>query len=173
MPGLETRLTRDGEPRDAAARVPDDSQRLFKGRQTKRIPAMTNPVKLAADEADPARSGTSQILPYRIVRDARICQTPLELPTTRPLPKPPESRENWDRATCGIRLAPQLPVGRRSRVRPDQPIATTRRIGTPVFGRAKSLVGLDIGSSAVKAVELKQAGKSYKVTAFGAESVPP
>jgi type IV pilus assembly protein PilM len=42
-----------------------------------------------------------------------------------------------------------------------------------VFGRAKSLVGLDIGSSAVKAVELKQAGKGYKVTAFGAESVPP
>jgi type IV pilus assembly protein PilM len=34
-------------------------------------------------------------------------------------------------------------------------------------------VGLDIGSSAVKAVELKQAGKGYKVTAFGAESVPP
>ena len=42
-----------------------------------------------------------------------------------------------------------------------------------MFGRAKSLVGLDIGSSAVKAVELKQAGKGYKVTAFGAESVPP
>jgi type IV pilus assembly protein PilM len=42
-----------------------------------------------------------------------------------------------------------------------------------VFGRAKSLVGLDIGSSAVKAVELKQAGKGYRVTAFGAESVPP
>ena len=39
--------------------------------------------------------------------------------------------------------------------------------------RAKSLVGLDIGSSAVKAVELKAAGKGYKVTAFGAESVPP
>jgi type IV pilus assembly protein PilM len=42
-----------------------------------------------------------------------------------------------------------------------------------VFRRAKSLVGLDIGSSAVKAVELKPAGKGYKVTAFGAESVPP
>ena len=39
--------------------------------------------------------------------------------------------------------------------------------------RAKSLVGLDIGSSAVKAVELKAAGKGYRVTAFGAESVPP
>jgi len=42
-----------------------------------------------------------------------------------------------------------------------------------VFGRAKSLVGLDIGSSAIKAVELKPAGKSYKVSAFGSEPVPP
>jgi type IV pilus assembly protein PilM len=42
-----------------------------------------------------------------------------------------------------------------------------------VFRRAKSLVGLDIGSSAVKAVELKPAGKGYKVTAFGTEPVPP
>jgi type IV pilus assembly protein PilM len=42
-----------------------------------------------------------------------------------------------------------------------------------VFRKAKSLVGLDIGSSAVKAVELKPAGKGYKVTAFGSELVPP
>ncbi|MBA3232270.1 MAG: type IV pilus assembly protein PilM [Acidobacteria bacterium] len=35
------------------------------------------------------------------------------------------------------------------------------------------MVGLDIGSSAVKAVELKPAGKGYKVTAFGTEPVPP
>jgi len=42
-----------------------------------------------------------------------------------------------------------------------------------VFRRARSLVGLDIGSSAVKAVELKPAGKVYKVTAFGSEPVPP
>jgi type IV pilus assembly protein PilM len=42
-----------------------------------------------------------------------------------------------------------------------------------VFRRAKSLVGLDIGSSAVKAVELKPAGKGHKVTAFGSEPVPP
>jgi type IV pilus assembly protein PilM len=38
--------------------------------------------------------------------------------------------------------------------------------------RAKAVVGLDIGSSTVKAVELKPAGKSYKVTAFGVEPVP-
>src|SRR4029079_17691381 len=38
---------------------------------------------------------------------------------------------------------------------------------------AKSLVGLDIGSSAVKAVELKPAGKGFKVSAFGSEVVPP
>jgi type IV pilus assembly protein PilM len=43
----------------------------------------------------------------------------------------------------------------------------------PVFRKAKSLVGLDIGSSAVKAVELKPAGKAYKVSAFGSEPVPP
>jgi type IV pilus assembly protein PilM len=43
----------------------------------------------------------------------------------------------------------------------------------PVFRRAKSLVGLDIGSSAVKAVELKPAGKAFKVAAFGSEPVPP
>lgn len=39
--------------------------------------------------------------------------------------------------------------------------------------RAKALVGLDIGSSAVKAVELKSVGKAYKVTAFGSEPIPP
>ena len=42
-----------------------------------------------------------------------------------------------------------------------------------MFRRAKSLVGLDIGSSAVKAVELKPAGKAFKVAAFGSELVPP
>jgi len=42
-----------------------------------------------------------------------------------------------------------------------------------VFRRAKALVGLDIGSSAVKAVELKPAGKGYKVAAFGSEPIPP
>lgn len=39
--------------------------------------------------------------------------------------------------------------------------------------RARSLVGLDIGSSAVKAVELKQAGRAYKVVAFGSQPIPP
>jgi type IV pilus assembly protein PilM len=34
-------------------------------------------------------------------------------------------------------------------------------------------VGLDIGSSAVKAIELKPSGKGYKVSAIGVESVPP
>lgn len=41
------------------------------------------------------------------------------------------------------------------------------------FGKPKSVVGLDIGSSAVKAVELKPAGKGFKVVAFGTEPVPP
>jgi type IV pilus assembly protein PilM len=34
-------------------------------------------------------------------------------------------------------------------------------------------VGLDLGSSAVKAIELKPSGKTYKVTAFGSEPIPP
>jgi len=44
-----------------------------------------------------------------------------------------------------------------------------------VFGlsKSKSVVGLDIGSSAVKAVELKAAGKGFKVVAFAIEAVPP
>ncbi len=42
-----------------------------------------------------------------------------------------------------------------------------------MFRKAKSLVGLDIGSSAVKAVELKPAGKTFRVTNFGSEPVPP
>ena len=41
------------------------------------------------------------------------------------------------------------------------------------FGKAKAVVGLDIGSSAVKAVELKPAGKGFKVVAFAVEPVPP
>jgi type IV pilus assembly protein PilM len=42
-----------------------------------------------------------------------------------------------------------------------------------VLRRAKALVGLDIGSSAVKAVELKSAGKTYKIVGFGSEPIPP
>src|SRR5678816_846996 len=42
-----------------------------------------------------------------------------------------------------------------------------------MFGRSKSVVGLDIGSSSVKAVELKPAGKGFRVAAYGAEPVPP
>jgi type IV pilus assembly protein PilM len=42
-----------------------------------------------------------------------------------------------------------------------------------MFRRTRSVVGLDIGSSAVKAVELKGTGKSFKVTAFGIEPIPP
>jgi type IV pilus assembly protein PilM len=41
------------------------------------------------------------------------------------------------------------------------------------FGKSKAVVGLDIGSSAVKAVELKATGKSFKVVAFAMEPVPP
>ncbi len=39
--------------------------------------------------------------------------------------------------------------------------------------KSKPVVGLDIGSSAVKAVELKPSGKNYKVTAVAVEPIPP
>src|SRR5215468_1548330 len=42
-----------------------------------------------------------------------------------------------------------------------------------LFAKPRTVVGLDIGSSAVKAVEVKPTGKGYKVTAFGSEPVPP
>ena len=43
-----------------------------------------------------------------------------------------------------------------------------------MFGKSKkSVVGLDIGSSAVKAVELRATGNSYRVAAFGSQPVPP
>ena len=42
-----------------------------------------------------------------------------------------------------------------------------------LFGKSRAVVGLDIGSSAVKAVEMKPMGKTYKVTASGIEPVPP
>lgn len=41
------------------------------------------------------------------------------------------------------------------------------------FRKTKTVVGLDIGSSAVKAVELRPAGRGYRVTAFGVEPLPP
>ena len=41
------------------------------------------------------------------------------------------------------------------------------------LGKSKAVVGLDIGSSAVKAVELKASGKNYKVVAFAIQPVPP
>ena len=42
-----------------------------------------------------------------------------------------------------------------------------------LFKRSRSVVGLDIGSSAVKAVELKAAGNGYRVAAFRTEPIPP
>jgi type IV pilus assembly protein PilM len=41
------------------------------------------------------------------------------------------------------------------------------------LGTKRAVVGLDIGSSAVKAVELKPVGKGFQVVAFATEPVPP
>jgi len=43
----------------------------------------------------------------------------------------------------------------------------------PSFRRTRPVVGLDIGSSAVKAVELRPQGKGWKVTGWGIEPIPP
>ena len=42
-----------------------------------------------------------------------------------------------------------------------------------MFRKQRTIVGLDIGSSAIKAAELKPTGKGYRVTAFGVHPVPP
>jgi type IV pilus assembly protein PilM len=55
----------------------------------------------------------------------------------------------------------------------SRPPAAGRRKDTDVFGRTRAIVGLDIGSSAVKAVEVKPAGKAFRVAAFGSEPIPP
>jgi type IV pilus assembly protein PilM len=62
-------------------------------------------------------------------------------------------------------VAPALPYGGTQRER--------NVTNFSFFKKSRSVVGLDIGSSAVKAVELKPAGKGYRVAAYGAEPVPP
>ncbi|MDQ3169926.1 MAG: pilus assembly protein PilM [Acidobacteriota bacterium] len=42
----------------------------------------------------------------------------------------------------------------------------------PSFRRVRPVVGLDIGSSAVKAVELRPSGKGWKVSGWGVEPIP-
>jgi type IV pilus assembly protein PilM len=46
-------------------------------------------------------------------------------------------------------------------------------VGFSFFRRPRPLVGLDIGSSAIKAVELKPNGRGLTVAAFATEPVPP
>ena len=41
-----------------------------------------------------------------------------------------------------------------------------------MFGKSRTVIGLDIGSSAVKAVELKASGKAFRVVAFAMEPLP-
>jgi type IV pilus assembly protein PilM len=50
---------------------------------------------------------------------------------------------------------------------------TSLKGSSRLFGKAKAVVGLDIGSSAVKAVEMRPSGKTFRVVAFGVEPVPP
>jgi type IV pilus assembly protein PilM len=40
-------------------------------------------------------------------------------------------------------------------------------------GKSRQLVGLDIGSSSIKAVELKQTKAGYELVSFGAEHLAP
>jgi type IV pilus assembly protein PilM len=41
------------------------------------------------------------------------------------------------------------------------------------LGKAKTVVGLDIGSSTLKAIELRAVGKGFRVAAFAVEPLPP
>lgn len=41
------------------------------------------------------------------------------------------------------------------------------------FGQSPSVIGLDIGSDAIKAVELQSAGRGLRVSAYATERVPP
>ena len=41
-----------------------------------------------------------------------------------------------------------------------------------MFQKSRQLVGVDIGSAAIKAIELNQAGRNHSVRAFGTEPVP-
>jgi type IV pilus assembly protein PilM len=65
----------------------------------------------------------------------------------------------------------EIPAAVAGQVAAQDERAFTQR-GSQVLGKTRSVVGLDIGSSAVKAVELKPSGKGYKVTAFASEPVP-
>src|SRR5580765_2913226 len=67
-----------------------------------------------------------------------------------------------------VRLGPDARGGIRFAVRLSQ-----AGDDAVLFARNKGLVGLDIGSSAVKAIELKPSGKGYKVGAIAVEPVPP
>jgi type IV pilus assembly protein PilM len=73
---------------------------------------------------------------------------------------------DWRAVTSGIGFA----VRRAILVHEIASAAGTFMFG---LGKSKSLVGLDIGSSAVKAVELKPAGKGFRVAAYASEPVPP
>jgi type IV pilus assembly protein PilM len=46
-------------------------------------------------------------------------------------------------------------------------------VNSSFFRRQRAVVGLDIGSSSVKAVELQPSGKGYRVAAFASEPIPP
>lgn len=72
---------------------------------------------------------------------------------------PPLERQNRRPA----RLALHLPF----RCRP-----INRELHRAMFQKSRQLVGVDIGSTAIKAIELTQAGRHHSVRAFGTEPVP-
>src|SRR5258707_7852024 len=123
----------------------------FKRRQTKRITAISDIVKITE--------------PY-LARRFRPRATPPAFPKNTVL-------HRTSRFEGRSAVAPHLRGHSRRYNALQWFVRRFRKTGHHVFRRAKALVGLDIGSSAVKAVELKAAGKSYRVTAFGTEALPP
>src|SRR3954447_17454543 len=70
-------------------------------------------------------------------------------------------------AASGLPSAPALPYGR------DVTRPFLRRIlAATGFRPKRPLIGLDIGSSSVKAVQFTPAGQSYRVAAFATEPLP-
>src|SRR6185503_5322441 len=86
------------------------------------------------------------------------------------------ARSSWTRTDGVSRFFPgRTTLGLGAQALPSLgPFWPFHQRGSSVFGlgKPKAVVGLDIGSSAVKAIELRPSGKAYKVAAFGTQPVP-
>ena len=127
---------------------------------------------LAPGGSEPGRSGAGSGSTQKLILQFRqpVHETDM-VPRGAFTPSLPELRTSTE-IVAGRAVALPLPL-RLSEKSGAEPVHPHFKDKTKVFRRAKSLVGLDIGSSAVKAVELKPAGRGYRVAAYGSEPLPP